>query len=375
MLITPFITVFHTSGLSETFSSLMVILSIIFIQNANENDFNILHYSFWLTFIFIIGAVITKRENLLLLTLLVLIPYFRKIQKKKIIPVGYILLSFIVIFSIFLFSYLINIPSIESNEGIAIGRQTFSFIFLIKNLIQLFIALLNFKYWGLTGILFIASIILFILKKTYNRVGVLFFYISLFYMILYSSHYRSFYQVHYDINHPFETLRYSVNYFPLICIFISSIDLRKLFFINKLYVKPIFIISVFLIIFLIFNSIQTRIGFSRDEYYSRIEQVEKTLEVAKENDIIISDVPIVFHSFVSNNQRIIDYYSLTEEALKNLISQNRDYDIYLIKAKQNTIDSIRYKMNIQLNHFCYYKINTEIEHSELIKFCNNASKN
>jgi hypothetical protein len=180
MLITPFITVFHTSGLSETLSSLMIILSIIFIQKANEIDFNIFHYSFWLTFIFIIGAVITKRENLLLISLLILIPYFRKIQKKKIIPSGYILLSFIVLISIFLFSYLINIPSIEFNEGIAIGRQTFSFTFLIKNLIQLFFALLNFKYWGLTGILFIASIILYVLRKSHSSVGVLFFFISLF---------------------------------------------------------------------------------------------------------------------------------------------------------------------------------------------------
>src|SRR5438552_3040605 len=45
MLLTLFVTIFQTSGLAETLSSLMVMLSIIFILKADEKDFKILNYS------------------------------------------------------------------------------------------------------------------------------------------------------------------------------------------------------------------------------------------------------------------------------------------------------------------------------------------
>lgn len=344
-------------------------------MKASEFNFKISNISLWLTFLFLVSAIITKRENIVLFALLLIIPIFRAVNKKPPAPRGYFILLFISVLTVSFFSNYINIFSIESNEGADIGTKTFSLTFLFQNLEQSLLAFTNFKYWGLTGILFLLSLLIIIVKKSYSQLGVLFLTISLLYIFLYASHYRSYYQVHYNIMFPFETLRYSVTYLPLIAIFISSINFKELFPGLKIYKRSISICIFFLSLFLVFNSIKTRIDFSNDEYFSRISPVVKTLEVVKESDIIITDLPIVFHCYVSDKQHVIDFYSLSAEKLSNLIFDNPKSNVYLIKRKDNPADAQRYNSNIDIQQYCFNLINLEIENYELIKFCNNATKN
>src|SRR6218665_3949211 len=149
LLLTPFAAVFQTSGLAETLSGLMIILTLIFIWQTDEDDFKISNYSLWMTLFFMIGAVIVKRENILLLSLLFLIPVFRFAKKKSVFRTGYLVLSFLAFFAVSLFSFCVDIFSIENNEGADIGTKTFSLVFLVQNLRQTFFAFTRFDYWGL----------------------------------------------------------------------------------------------------------------------------------------------------------------------------------------------------------------------------------
>lgn len=374
MLITPFITIFQTSGLVETFSSLLVVLFVLYFFKLNENDFSISNYSFLVALCALIGSVITKRENLILLLPLFVVPIYNLWYKKKVFSYGYLIFLFCSFLSVSFFVHLIDLFSIETNEGGDIGTSTFSISFLFQNLGENLLSLMNYRYWGLTGVLFILSIIFFAIKKDHTLLGLFCLIMSLFYMILYSTHYRSYYQVHYNISDPFETLRYSVNYFPLVCLFISSVNLKNLISKQRMLTTPILVVGIVVVLMLIINVVKTRIGFSRDEYFSRIEPVEKTLEVVKQNDIIISDIPIVFHCYISDKQTVVDFYSLSKAKFDSLIWNNREGNIYLIRPMENSVDSMRYESEINVRDYCYTEINLNLEHYHLIKLCKYATQ-
>jgi hypothetical protein len=284
-------------------------------------------------------------------------------------------LLFLSVLAVSFFSKYYSIFSIESNEAADIETNTFSFAFLLQNLKQAFLAFTNFNYWGITGILFLLSFIVMIAKRSYNQLGFVCLTLGFLYMLLYSSHYRSYYQVHYNIMHPFETLRYSTNYFSLFALFMATVNLKNTLGLKKIFVKPILTAAIIFSLLLISNSVMTRIEFTQDEYVSRIEPIAKTLSIAKESDVIISDLPIVFHCFVSDKQRIIDYYSLTHDKLSKLVSEIGNNNLYLIKRKENFEDDRRYNLHFDIQQFCFSKISLPIENYDLIKFCYNATKN
>jgi hypothetical protein len=350
MLITPFVSLFNTSGLSETFSSLVVTCSIVSFFTTSENDFKINHYTFYLTILSFALALLIKRENLVLLAIFPIISLYRFQHNKKIFPRGYwLLLSFVIIAFVFLY-YTIGIFSIENNEEKDIGASTFSLTYFIVNFKQ---------FWGITGIFLIISVCLAVIKKTHSYFNLICLLMAVAYLITYSSHYRSFYQVNYDFNDPFETLRYSVNYFPLLCLFLAA---QRFEFIFKY--KKVVVLSVLL---LLGNVIYSRVQLSNEEWYNRIEPIKKTLSVVKENDIIITDLPIVFHCFISRNQYVMNYYNSSMERLKQTIFDNKNRSIYILRPRNFQIDSMRFKSDIDITKLPFSEVNLELEHYQLFK--------
>ncbi|MFC1837245.1 hypothetical protein ACFLYW_01010 [Thermodesulfobacteriota bacterium] len=351
--ITPFISLFHTSGLAETLSSLFVTLTLISLYKANESSFKIKSYSYWLTFLFIILAIITKRENYILVIFLFLIPFFRYVFKQKLLPAQYLVLLFLVAIVGISFAFYIRLLGIEFNESGDIGRHTFSLHYLLSNLRQLLLAVFSFSYWGITGIILFGATFYLLFNRNIEKLGLLSISLAILYILLYSSHYRSYYQVKFDFSHPFETLRYSVNYFPLIAIFISTIDYSKLKSIleARLSLRYIRLVSFLMFVLLVWGTINTRTSLSNDEQISRIRPVGETLDIIDTDDIIITDIPIIFHCYVNENQYVVDAFYLTEERLQVVKIINPSSRIYFLKRKDLSIDKERFGIKFDLSKF------------------------
>jgi hypothetical protein len=344
MTITPFITIFNTSGLAETISSFFIVAFLFSIYKTNESNFNIKSYEYWLTILFLFSAVLIKRENFILIIFLYSIPIFRHFFNQSVLSKSYLTLTILSTLILFLFSLYIGLLEIENNEGSDIGSITFSFNFLVVNLKQLLIAITNFKYWGLTGFFFIFSIAYVFYKNKINKFGLMCLILSVYYIILYSSHYRSYYQVVYNFSDPFETLRYSSNYLPLIILFISTIKI-DFSLLQSLKIKFILNIILFIIIFtLIINVVNTRIEFYKDESISRIQPIKDLLAISNSNDIIITDIPIIFHCYSDKNQKIIDLFNLKEDRYQNILNTKENSEIYFLKPKDKNLDSDMYEM-------------------------------
>ena len=95
---------------------------------------------------------------------------------------------------------------------------------------------------------------------------------------------------------------------------------------------------------LILNSINTRFELYKDELYSRIIPVIKTLSLLDDTDVIISDLPIIFYSFSNEKQVIIDSYYLNEFDLEKFKNVRHLY--YL---KPNSFDD-RFKFKVQIDN-------------------------
>ena len=368
LVVTPFISIFNTSGLAETVSSFFVLGFVFLIYKTNESDFNYKSSVFWLVIIFLFLAVATKRENFILLILLYSIPFIRYFFKQKPLTKSYIFLVLISSLTLFIFSIYIGLFDIENNEGGDIGSKTFSLDFLIINLKQFLIAITNISYWGLTGFAFVFSIAFAIYYNKINKLGLMCLLLSVSYIILYSSHYRSYYQVVYNLSHPFETLRYSVNYLPLIALFISTLKLKfDISSLQNVIYKRILKVSFILTTFvLILNVVKTRIEFSQDEKISRIQPVKDILSISSVNDIIITDIPIVFHCYADEKQKIVDVFSLSEKRFQELINLTNNTIIYFLKPRDMAINTDRYGIKFNTNNF--KKVVFDSRNFDLLKY-------
>jgi hypothetical protein len=367
MLLCPFLSIFHTSGLAETISSFFVILTVLSFYSALGKGFKVKQLQYWLTILLLLCAILLKRENLILLSMFPIYYLFNYFKKRK----EAFNLSFAGLFIMGLCAStgIILISGIfygENNEAKEIGMSTFSLQYFISNFKILLVAMFTFKYWGIIGaITILTSIIIWFRLKTINLFGLICFILGWCYIAIYSFHYRSYYQVHFNDVVAFDTLRYSVNYFPLFALALASIDLTKpisrLSNPIKVSISLCFLIIIGLSTLL---SFKTRIDLSSDEYYSRIEPVQKTLKKISIDDIIITDIPMVFYCYGSVNQYIVDYYSLRNEKLEGLLHNNEKKKVFFLTGKR---DNERYNMNLKLSQLNGKEIDLGLEHYSLIQ--------
>lgn len=367
--LTPFISVFNTSGLSETFSSLFVVSFLLLLYQLNELDFRRKSISFWISMIVLIFACLVKRENALLMFFLCCIPIFRLGFKQKPILKSYIF--FVAVSSVFLlilFTSLDLIQTVKDEEADIKGESTFKLEFLFLNLKLLFYAMMNFRYLGIAGLGFLIVAGWCCYKKSITKIGAMSLVLSFLYMILYSSHYRSYYQVIYQTSSPFEALRYLTNYFPLIAIFISSMNYNYILKLLKSKLS-LFSLKVIILIFLLIlsiNVILTRTMLSKDEYYSRIQPVLETLKIANEKDFIITDIPIVFRCFSTENQKIINIFDLTQKRLEIIINTKHESSVYIVRSTENEREVLRYGINF--NEINFERIEFNSNYYQLLKY-------
>ena len=244
-------------------------------------------------------AIITKRENTVILCFIIVYPVFNYFIKRKNYFISPIIISVIII-SLYLI-FIQNIFTIESFESSDINAPTFSIDYLIK-LAPLFLkTLFSFKWFSISFTLFLISIIYYMFFKKKDPVILSLIVLFFSYLFIYSFHYRSFYFVHGNKVSPFETLRYLNNFYFIITV-ISSLFISDLVQRKKVQIF-IMILCVPIILTSIVNTISLREDLSNFEYKNRFSTPSKIINLLeRESDfVIITDIPLIFQILGSDN--------------------------------------------------------------------------
>jgi len=228
---TPFFSIFNTSGLSETFSSIFVVVAVyLYIRTCQNRDEN---WLIFLTIPLISFSFLIKRENLILLSLPMIDLVILLLQKKRINEVGkpLIVASASALLGLTTF-FILNISRIESEESFAIQSNTFSLRYALILFPTFLKALLSIKYFGLIGIAFLFTpLLLSLTDKRHLRILILFSWLFVF---MYSFHYRGYYFVKYKDVSTFDTLRFFTNFFlffafPLFYFSFQKLNMERFF--------------------------------------------------------------------------------------------------------------------------------------------------
>jgi hypothetical protein len=231
---------------------------------------------------------------------------------------------------------ILHVPGIESEEGVAINSSTFSVKYALLLLPTFLKSLLSINYFGLLGLLFLSSPILFFLtSKRHLRILIV---LSWLFILMYSLHYRGYYFVKYDDISTFDTLRFYTNFFPILCLSVILFLFLKFQSRQKL-IKLIMVLSILVNCFYYFT---TRKHLSEIENYERINPVLTTLKFLKPKDIILTDVPIIFHIFCSDSLYIIDYNIIDTGIGERINSLKKDHNIYILQNNFDVEDRLRY---------------------------------
>jgi hypothetical protein len=332
--ICPAMCLFHTSALAETTSSLFLLIYVscflsLFIHK--EGSRGMAQWLLWTVLGASLGlALLTKRENLVLLALpLFALPAmslkWSPESKGILVWTGITVVLTVLLVSGF------KILQIETGESGDIDAPTFSLQYSLV-LIPLFCkALLTFKWFSISTVLFLCGVAAIFRRSTRHSgwtvvVGVFFCY-----FLVYTGHYRSYYFVHSGSVTPFESLRYITNAFPLFAAVtgLGATEVRvwgrRIGGRWRGYDRLVFggIATVWLL---------SSVGMTRSlrkewqevEWENRIAPVLNTLQnVNATQDYIVTDLSLVFQVFGASTVRIVDAYSVgkvipTDELVQNL---------------------------------------------------------
>jgi len=340
---TPFLNIFNTSGLSETMSSLFVIVTLYLFFKSSYDGFDYRKMSFWFTVAFMIISFLTKRENLIILSL----PVLSLFLERKRLSEANRTINLIILFTVstgiaVVYNIIAHINMMEAAESVDIGTSTFNLTNFALLFPKYLTSFLSIKYFGVTGIFFLvaSAYVLVFCKKYEFRLSIM---ITLMYLVMYSSHYRSYYQVHSGSINMFETLRYTTNYFPVACLSIGAFDFDKINVKSSSLSRRIsqFAALVIFVILMVILNFKLRSELNHVEVESRVYPAIESLRLTSENDWILSDITSVFHIYASDNRKFANCYSRKINYVLKQIKINHP-NIYLLKRNPSAIDVKRY---------------------------------
>ncbi len=328
----PAMCLFHTSALAETTSSLFLLVYVscflsVFIHK--ECSRGTARWLLWTLLGVSLGlALLTKRENLALLALpLFAVPAmslkWSREAKGLLVWTGITVALAVLIMSGF------KILQIETGETGDIGAPTFSVRYSLV-LIPLFCkALLTFKWFSISTVLFLCGVAAMFRRSTRHSGWTVVIGLFFAYFLVYTGHYRSFYFVHYGTVTPFESLRYITNPFPL---FAAVTGLGT----NEVRGWRRKIGGWWRYDRLVFGGIATvwvlsSVGMARSlrrewqevEWENRIAPVVSTLQnVNVSRDYIVTELSMVFQVFGASTVRIVDQYSVGTAIPSNVLVQS-----------------------------------------------------
>ena len=306
----PVLILYQSSGISEALSALLVGAFLILINQIYFESADRSPASLFLLLLSLALAIAVKRENLLLIGIFPLLWLVHSpIRPRR--DIYYVGLSACILG--ICYAAFFNLFKIESSEALAIGKNTFSLSNLSVLLPAFILALLRPDYWGLIGIVFFGA--LFFQKKDIRSPRFwICFCMCLGYILMYSLHYRSRYQVLSKSISILEMMRYSVNLTPFILGALAT-TFWPIQFLRRAAVQlSCAILAVLIIVPL---NLRTRWNFAMIEYENRIEPSVIALKFARASEPIICDVPMVTRMLGSASNVILDKF-FSESARSSL---------------------------------------------------------
>lgn len=343
--LTPFYSIYCTSGNSEIFSSLFLILTFYF-NNKSFTQNNTIY--FFLSLVTACLATLTNRENLILFPIISIIIL---INSKPTFTFKNLNRFFIIICLIISLVLLLEIHKTEYEYSNDIASRTFSLLYLWDNTKAFFQGAFQIKLWGITGYLMILSIILFFKNSRWkNRKNkTLAIYLIAYYLITFT-HYRHLNYLETGIVYPIETIRYTTTFFPIIILFIAEniYDIRM-----KIPSVYLYGMASFIFIYLGIQSIQLRKEMSFDENFTRIQPAKEILKLAKEGDLIVSEFSIIERIYSTPNTIITEIRDL-----ENIKTENYN-SVYILLNKEQDQNLLK-KFNLleikKINNMIIYKL-------------------
>ena len=359
----PSMNLFGTTHLSETFSSFIVMMSILSFFYFYQSSKRSVLFVFGICFI---TALITKRENTVLLVLFIIFALYKAISSGRnrisnLLP----LLVSIVILIVFLY-FIQNIFLIEKIESSEISANTFRLSNFMKLAPVFLKAMIDFRWFNIFLLAFIPSIlfILFNRQSHFIQLSVLLLYFA--YFLIYTMHYRSYYFVHfYDVK-PFDALRYLKNFYVISTLIISFCLYEHTS--NLIFKKLLIPISSIFLIISMFNTYILRKQFSSIESENRFLNPKLVLKHLnrEEHSILITDNILIFQLLGDRNLELIDLTSFDKfsDKLKNrnvyLFMTSFNKSEYFIHRYPDIYKKIQMMKKYEIIKFedddCLYKI-------------------
>jgi hypothetical protein len=341
--ITPIMSVFHSSGLSETFSSFFLLLFLYhyfsYLKTKLNNKHTYVLFIQWsaiLTVLFF--AMLVKRENLILFLVPIISIIYFTIKEKSFNPViSHWPFTIVIVAVLLLYRFGINLNTTIEAEIPDVNGFPFNYKFFLV-LFPLFLkSLFSFSWFSVFTPFCIMGVIYIIVKHNKNIGMVIITILFLTYLLLYTSHYRSYYFIRQGNASTFETLRYITTFFPLYCI-LSSLSL--IYFFEKFKrIKSIRVVnySIIVLLFLfstalVYQGHALKRQFSAIEFENRVDPVLISASYLKQNAVVVTSEPLLFQIFCNPDLSIINFYSIgctydSETFSKLLI----DRQVYFLK--------------------------------------------
>ena len=334
LVTTPIISVYHTTGFVEMFSSYML-LSCLYYYLAYERAESKRWLLFTLFVASFIVAVFTKRENLLL----VAIPFIgwigRLVQGRphqvtrvfaEVVPLAAIIITYLATTGTLL---------TEISEVADIGGPTFSVSYFIRLAPSLLAAVSSFNWFSLCSLFICVGFLLAVVD--FQRAPLLLYpgILSLSYLVLYLIHYRSYYFIHYADVTSMEWLRYLTNIYPSLCL----VGGYTLFILSQIRINVNWVLPV---LELILVAVQVRQApelqrqLYQRESEARIKPVTNAIEfMGQKGELIITETPLLFQMFGGSHLELLDVYSIKSEigshSMKDLLLKYNN--IYFVRRK------------------------------------------
>ena len=249
----------------------------------------------YITFVLLILLVIVKRENLIYLTVFILIN-----PKQMIKDIWF----WVFIISFLFTQYIINPFFTEGIEASQIGRSTFSIDYFVFQ----FPTYLN-SFFRLDGFLALSVFILLYKKPTKRTLLMIFLWLT--FIILYSFHYRGQYAIETESISHFESFRYMFNTIPFLmgCMLFGREN-------NKIFKNVVLFSMLILSSILIFKNVDLLKEFGAEEFteYHSVNQKIDLLPKGHEK-IAIHDNFVLISMLNTTNQNI-DIFSAEINNLK-----------------------------------------------------------
>lgn len=347
--ISPIINVFGNSFLCEPFSGLVVLSFIYLFYKQTENE----NVSFAALIAFLV-AILTKRENLVLVALPILHNAYLMIKTKTICHKRDFLsvAAYGIIVIVYLF-FIQNVFNIESTEAQDIESSTFSFSYFTRLAPAFVGSLINPLYFGITTIILVALIIKSIITKTIHADCVLVISIWLLYFLLYTFHYRGYFFVQGEAVSAFDTFRYLNNFYCLTPVIICLL-LR-----NKRIPKYMYSLLGILLLLSIYQTTSLRCSFNNDEWTNRFEASQKTLDIIKNEKN--EHIPVVISPDILTLQNIGDNSLFVCDAFQyDMLEFNMNSFQYYLLCRDGDIEYLkqRYEALIDIDK---WRLHTDLE--------------